>query len=58
MKTKTFDCVEMNRAAAERIHGALKNMKPDEKLEYWRKRSQELRREVERSRAAASSATR
>lgn len=46
-KVKTFDCVEMKRRAAERIHALLANMTSAEKLEYWRKRSEAFRREQE-----------
>ncbi|MEW6238072.1 MAG: hypothetical protein AB1656_22000 [Candidatus Omnitrophota bacterium] len=47
MKTKTFDCVEMKRKAAIRIHEQLKNMSLQEKIEYWRKRNEVFRQEQE-----------
>ena len=42
MKTKTFDCVEMKRRGAQRIHEAIKDMTPAQKLNYWRGRSQQF----------------
>lgn len=48
MKTKTFDCVEMKRRGAERIHERLKNMTLEQKIDYWRRRSQSFRSEQER----------
>lgn len=47
MKTKTFDCVEMKRRGAMRIHERLKGMSLEEQIEYWRKRSEDFRREQE-----------
>jgi len=47
MKTKTFDCVEMKRRAAERIYEATKDMTLEEEIEYWRQRNKEFRREQE-----------
>ena len=48
MKTKTFDCVEMKHRGAARIHERLKNMTLQQKIDYWRRRSQEFRGEQER----------
>ena len=48
MKTKTFDCVEMKRRGAARIHERLKNMTLEQKIDYWRRRSQAFRVEQER----------
>ena len=48
MKTKTFDCVEMKRRGAARIHDRLKNMTLEQKIDYWRRRSQAFRVEQER----------
>ncbi len=47
MKTKTFDCVEMKRRGALRIHEAIKDMTFDQKLEYWRGRNRQFREEQE-----------
>ena len=45
MKTKTFDCVEMKRRGAEHVYSITKNMTPSQELEFWRKRTEEIRRE-------------
>ncbi len=47
MKTKTFDCVEMKRQGALRIHEQLKGMTVEQQIAYWRQRSEEFRREQE-----------
>ncbi len=53
MKTKTFDCVEMKRRGALRVHEQLKDMTVEQQIEYWRQRSEEFRRDQERLRAQA-----
>ena len=59
MKTKTFDCVEMKRKAAMRIQEDSANLTPEQKIEHWRRRSEELRAEQdELVRTAAASARR
>ena len=45
MTTKTFDCVEMKRKGAARIYEATKDLSFDEQVEYWRRRSDEFRRQ-------------
>jgi hypothetical protein len=52
MKTKTFDCVEMKRQGALRIHEATKNMTFEQKVAYWQAQSQQFREEQERLSAA------
>lgn len=47
MKTKTFDCVEMKRRAAARIHAQIGDLTLEQKIEYWRRRSEEFRAEQE-----------
>ncbi len=47
MKTKTFDCVEMKRRAAERIYEETKDMTLAEEIAYWRQRNEEFKREQE-----------
>ena len=47
MKTKTFDCVEMQHRGAERIHEATKDMTFEQKVAYWRERSRQFREEQE-----------
>ena len=53
MKTKTFDCVEMKRQGALRVHELLKDMTIEQQIEYWRQRSEQFQREQERLRAQA-----
>ena len=48
MKTKMFDCVEMKRRGAERIHERVKNMTLEQKIDYWGQRSRAFRSEQER----------
>jgi len=45
---KTFDCVEMKRRGAERIHEATKGLTLDQKIDYWRRQSEQFRREIGR----------
>jgi hypothetical protein len=52
MKTKTFDCVEMQHRGAVRIHEATKGMTLEQKVAYWRERSRQFREEQERLPAA------
>ena len=47
MKTKTFDCVEMKRQGSARIHEQIKDLTFEERIEYWRRRSEAFRREQE-----------
>ena len=44
MTTKKFDCVDMKRRGAERVQRELAGMSLEEELEYWRKRTDALRR--------------
>jgi hypothetical protein len=50
MKTKTFDCVEMKRRGAMRVHERLKDMTVEQQIEYWRRRNKEFLRKPEPSR--------
>ncbi|MCH7745760.1 MAG: hypothetical protein IIC84_06780 [Chloroflexi bacterium] len=43
MKTKTFDCVEMQHHGAEKLHEKTSGMTLDEQLAFWRERSHALR---------------
>jgi hypothetical protein len=53
MKTKTFDCVEMKRVGAKRVYQLIKDLTPDEELEFWRHGTEKLRQEImERRRSA------
>ena len=55
-RTKTFDCVEMKRRGAERIHEATKGLTLEQKIDYWRRRSEEFRHETEKATASDSTA--
>ena len=44
MKTKTFDCVEMKRRGAEYVQKQLEGKSPAQRLEYWRKGTEELKK--------------
>ncbi len=44
MKAKKFDCVEMKRRGAELVQQRLAGMTREEQLEYWRQRTEVLRR--------------
>jgi hypothetical protein len=57
MKTKTFDCVEMKRQGALRVHEKLKDMTIEQQIEYWRQRSEQFQREQDRLRAQAKKAS-
>lgn len=35
MKSKTFDCVEMKRKAAEKIYEKIKDMSVEDELRFW-----------------------
>lgn len=39
---KDFDCVEMKRAGARRIHEALKGKSHDERMAYWARKNAEF----------------
>lgn len=56
MKTKAFDCVEMKRQGQRRLHERLKDLTVEERIEYWRKRSEQFMREQQRLRAPQPSA--
>ena len=44
MKTKkTFDCVKMKRRGAERIHEQVAGMTIEDRLSFWRERTESLR---------------
>jgi hypothetical protein len=46
MKTKKFDCVEMKRQGADIVQKQIAGMTEKQELEYWRKRTEEFRREI------------
>jgi hypothetical protein len=43
MKSKTFDCVEMKRQGALRVHEILKDMTVEQQIEYWRQQTELMR---------------
>jgi hypothetical protein len=48
MKTKSFDCVEMKRQGALRIHEITKDMTFDQKVAYWGERSRQFHEKQQR----------
>lgn len=50
MKTKTFDCVEMKRAAQQRIREAVKEMTPAQEIEFFQEGRTEFERQIEAAR--------
>lgn len=49
---KNFDCVAMKREGALRIHEATKDLSFDEKVQYWKERSDEMLRALQKARNA------
>lgn len=49
---KDFDCVAMKREGALRIHEATKDLSFDEKVQYWKERSDEMLRALQKARNA------
>jgi hypothetical protein len=43
MKTKTFDCVEMKREGARRVHERTRRMTRAELVKFWQERTTELK---------------
>ncbi len=46
MKNKSFDCVEMKRKGAEVIYRKVASLSIEQQLEYWRKGSDSLRKQM------------
>lgn len=46
MKTKKFDCVEMKRKGAEIVQKKIKSMTVKQELEYWQKRTAEMKKKI------------
>lgn len=44
---KTFDCIEMKREGARRLHARLEKMTRAEQLDFWRERTDALRRRAD-----------
>ncbi len=51
---KTFDCVESKHRAAEQIRKEIEGMTVEQELEYWKRQTDELRREQEAVKKAHS----
>ena len=47
MKNKSFDCVEMKRQGAEAVYQNVASLTIEQQLEYWRKGSASLRRQIQ-----------
>jgi hypothetical protein len=52
--TKTFDCIELKRQAARRIFEETGQLSIEEKITYWRRRSEEFLRERKQAAENAS----
>ena len=57
MKKKSFDCVEMKRKGARRVYEATKDMTVEQEIEYWRHRTEEVRRWLEAGTAVTAAHT-
>lgn len=42
MKTKEFDCVELQHEGARRIYEETKDFTLEQEVEYWRRKSEEM----------------
>ena len=57
-KKKAFHCVEMQHRGAEYVRELTEGMTPEEELEFWRRGTEELRREVAEAKARLKKAVR
>jgi len=57
-KKKGFDCVEMQHRGAEHVRKLTEGMTPEEELEFWRRGTEELKREVAEAKAHLKEAAR
>lgn len=46
---QAFDCVAFKHKAAERIHARLQGLSRTQQLEYWKKRTDMLNKEISRA---------
>ena len=51
MRKKAFDCVEMMHRGAEHVRKLTAGMTLEEEVEFWRKETEELRKQQEVARA-------
>ena len=47
MKAKKFDCVQMKRLGAAKVHEQTATLTKEQELAFWQERSQHLRRHQE-----------
>ena len=47
MKNKSLDCFEMKRKGAETVYQKVASLSIEQQLEYWRKGSASLRRQMQ-----------
>jgi len=57
-KKKGFDCVEMQHRGSEHVRKLTEGMTPEEELEFWRRGTEELKREVAEAKAHLKEAAR
>ena len=57
-RKKAFDCVEMQHRGAEHVRKLTEGMTPEEELEFWRRGTENLRREVAEAKARLKKAAR
>ncbi len=51
METKEFDCVRMKEDGAKAVLEELENLTPEQQLDFWKRKTDELRRQVSQSQA-------
>ena len=54
MKTKTFDCIEMKRAAQRQIRQAVASMSPEEEIRYFCLGAEQFERRIRKAREKLS----
>lgn len=52
MKTKTFDCVRMKRAAQEKIRAAVSGLSREEEIAFFRAGADEFERRIQAAKAS------
>ena len=51
-RKKTFDCVEFQHEAGRRVEEKMRHMTTEQKVEYWKKRTEEILATQKEMRAA------
>ena len=54
MENKEFDCVEMKRRGSALIYEIVKDMTLEEEVEFWRKETDKLLRDIEQRKAGVT----